>query len=46
MKTFNAPVIDVEKLNIIDVITASGDDVCDADCATFAGCPNDTCLTD
>lgn len=44
MKKFEMPKIEVEKLNIADVITTSFE--CGDDCGAFAGCPNDTCLTD
>lgn len=40
MKTFNAPAIDIEKLNIMDVITASE---CDTDCDGFQECGSEAC---
>ena len=32
MKKFEAPVVELEKMEIVDVITTSG---CDADCTTY-----------
>ena len=43
MKTFNAPAIDIEKLNIVDVITTSG---CDDDCPDQADCDAFDCPFD
>ena len=42
MNKFEMPEVEVQELNVVDVITTS----CPDDCVTFAGCPNDTCLTD
>ena len=40
MKTFNTPVIEIEKLNIADVIATSGG------CGEFEECPTFVCPLD
>lgn len=42
MKTFNAPTIEIEKLNIVDVITTS----CAADCPEYEDCATFVCPLD
>lgn len=43
MKTFNAPAIDVEKLDIMDVIATSA---CDEDCNGYTADPDNVCPLD
>ena len=43
MKTFNAPAIEIEKLNIVDVIATSG---CEEDCADYVECGSFVCPLD
>ena len=41
MKTFNTPAINIEKLDIMDVITASGED-----CNGYVNDPDNVCPLD
>ena len=43
MKTFNAPAIDIEKLNVADVIATS---TCDEDCDGYEPCDSYACPMD